>query len=318
MADPIDFGFKKPISHGTQESEPPRLIHGPNEFMHQYELKLRLIADSLEKWLEVPLLFEEYEKAPMLLLDITGPIFELGKKQIDSKRLIESVDDLDAAIGQLKSARRTLDALPRPIDELVLASSKAIDIEIEALGRARAWCKTMQGQSKGRANSRALRVAKILRAAFERYTRKPITCHQVDGTMTSEFCQALEEIYSLIGISANAFNFGRKARACPENDPELLELKEALRRQIDLESDNAIFFSEITRYYIDPSEWHHVNTNADAQDLEQMEMSQCKYLKMNVFTTMTTRSLISSHLGRNERNGGIAKLDLPGSSLGAE
>lgn len=314
MAEEYDLGFREPITQTGDGAEKTRLLHGPNEFFHNYFKTLRKLDACLEKWLGVPLLFDEQEKAASLIFDISAPIFSLSSKQVDSARLQQSVEGLDTALSNLKRARRALASLPHPLDDRTLASTQRIEDQINHLTGVRVDLITMAKDHHHRSNQRAVRIAKVLRASFERYTTKRLTSSATMGTVTSEFCQALEEVFGIIRMTANAFNYAKIALNCPANDAELLEIKKALRERFDEENDYAVFFCEITRSYIEPTEWYHVDSIAEARSFEISERSQCKSLKTNVFTTMTTRSLISLLRDPSVHSGAIAVLDLLGSS----
>lgn len=102
-------------------------------------------------------------------------------------------------------------------------------------------CLAMAKEHHHRSNQRAVQVAKVLRASFDRYTTKRLTSSATKGTVTSEFCQALEEVFGIIEMTANAFNYAKIALNCPVDDAELLEIKKALRERFDEESDYAVF-----------------------------------------------------------------------------
>lgn len=273
MAEDTDPGFRESITQPEEGGEKTRLLHGPNEFFHNYFKTLRKLDACLEKWLEVPLLFDEQEKAASLIFDITAPTFSLGAKQVDSARLQQSEEGFDTALLNLKRARRALVALPHPMDDRTLVTTQMIEAQIKHLKAVRADVTRMAEDYHHRSNQRAARVAKVVRASFERYTTKRPTSAATKGTVTSEFCQALEEVFTIIGMTANAFNYAKIAINCPTDDAELLEIKKALRERFDEENDYAVFFCEIARSYIEPTEWYHVGSNADAQSLEETEKS---------------------------------------------
>ena len=206
----------------------------------------------MEKWLEVPLIFDEQEKAASLIYDLSAPTFELSSKQVDSSSLRQSIEGIEVALEGLNRSRRALASLPKPLNDRTLGSTQAIEDQVQYLNRVRDELLAMSEEHHHRSNQRAVRVAKVLRATFERYTCKRPTSSAVKGTVTSEFCQALEEVYCIIGMTANAFNFSKIALRCPGDDPDLIQIKDALRQRFDEEADYAVTFCEITRRYSDP------------------------------------------------------------------
>lgn len=126
MASKYDRGFRRPITQLEDGIEKTRLLQGPNEFFHNYFRTLRKLDRCLEKWLEVPLIFDEQEKAASLIYDLTAPTFELSSKQVDSAKLRQSTDGLEVALANLKRSRRALASLPKPLDDRTLASTQAI------------------------------------------------------------------------------------------------------------------------------------------------------------------------------------------------
>lgn len=175
MAEDIDPGFRETITQSEEGVEKDRLLHGPNEFFHNYLKTLRNLDSCLEKWLDVPLLFDEQEKAASLIFDVTAPTFSLGAKQVDSARLQQSEEGLNTALSSLKRARLALVSLPHPLDDRTLATTQVIEDQIKHLDAVRADVVTMAQDHHHRSNQRAVRVAKALRASFERYTSK-LTC----------------------------------------------------------------------------------------------------------------------------------------------
>jgi len=120
MADNIDIGFREPTSCQTDGRKTSRVLHGPNEYLHNYFSTLREIDDCLEKWLQFPLLFAEQENVAGLIHNLFGPIFTLETKQVDSARLRNTLEGLDAAIAHLQQAKRSLENLPPPVNDRVI------------------------------------------------------------------------------------------------------------------------------------------------------------------------------------------------------
>lgn len=304
-----------------EEIDPNEDYDDPNGF-YEFEIDNIKLTQKLDRRLhdlfEVGLYYDEQDKVATLICNLEMPFYKLGPKQVDSARSKEVQEGLHQARTNLTAARLSLRSLPEPIDKLFDVLSSRLEKEIKTLRKAEAIFELQADRYSHRSNWRAVFVAKVLRAAFERYNGRRPTSSAEGNTVTSEFCIALDEVYEIIGISANAFNYGKVALACPDDDEELLRIKAALRDKFHFDKDYPEYFCEITRRYIEHEDWDRITLTAFTHGFSQMEESACRSLKTNVFTTMTMRSLISLHQDPNVPNGGTARLALPGLSLDDE
>ena len=293
----------------------------PNGFF-EFEVDNIRLTQRLDRRLhglfEVGLYHDEQDKVASLICNLEMPFYKLGRKQVASARSKEVLDGLKHAEANLTNARLALRSLPKPMDEFFDVLSSRLEKEIKTLRKAKEHFEMEARRYNHRSNWRAVFVAKVLRAAFERYNGRRPTSSAEGNTATSEFCIALEEVYEIIGVSANAFNYGKIALACPDEDEELLQIKAALRDKYHFDKDYPEYFCEITRRYVEQDDWNCMTLTAFTHDFSQMEESACRSLKTNVFTTTTMQNLISLHQEQNAPNGGTAKSDLAFLNSGVE
>lgn len=242
--------YRAPLVFHRYEKELDRVVHGPDEYTHRHQKMLYEIDNFLEEELGIDLLYGEQCKAAALIHDINGPLFSLRSKQVDSSRLRQALAGIEKAIDDLKAAHKALRTLPTPLDDLTLTQQRPIERSIASLACERDLIERQLLEFSSRSNTRALRIAKILRLVFERYTDDVPTCSAESGVPTSRYAQVLHDLYRVVDISADAFNFGKAALRVPADDPELMEARQALQTSLAEKDDYAYIYCVITRTYI--------------------------------------------------------------------
>ncbi|MEJ6393851.1 hypothetical protein V8J82_11325 [Gymnodinialimonas sp. 2305UL16-5] len=303
------------------EIDPNEEYDDPNGF-YEFEIDNIKLTQKVDQRLHdlfvVGLYHDEQDKVASLICNLEMPFYKLGRKQVDSARSKEALEGIKQARANLTAARLSLRSLPEPMDGFFDILSSRLEKDIKTLRKAEEHFKIEADRYSHRSNWRAVFVAKVLRAAFERYDGRRPTSSAEGNTATSEFCIALDEVYEIIGISANAFNFGKIALACPDDDEELLRIKTTLREKFHFDKDYPEYFCEITRRYLEQDDWNCMTLTAFTHDFSQTEESACRSLKTNVFTTTTMRNLISLHQEQNALNGGTVKSGLAFLNSGVE
>lgn len=107
--------YREPLVLHRDGKELDRVVHGPDEYTHRHQKMLYEIDNFLEEELGIDLLYGEQCKAAALIHDISGPLFSLRSKQVDSSQLRQALAGIEEAIDDLEAAHKALRTLPTPL-----------------------------------------------------------------------------------------------------------------------------------------------------------------------------------------------------------
>lgn len=209
------------------------------------------ITHCLEKWLKVPLDYDEtFLPAALMLNYFEGPVWmhadqgqEIGdirkviRETRKAKKLITSAIDLEqhgdhgASETDLERALQRMGKLPFPV---------GFWIENAACDTLQRWSELLENiymiycgyaeKREGKSGHlRARTVATVVRALFEVHSDKPISLGITEQVPEGDYGKCLQEVFSRAGIPVNFYRYAREATKLPRNDPQLKKYIDILR-----------------------------------------------------------------------------------------
>lgn len=282
----------------------------------------------LELWLGVPLFCAEDGKAATLLYnDLDGPIIHLGPRRQGKSEADNILDCLDTAAGTISGAsephesrlpplavdgvEQLLATLPFPQSLLFekgwLVNTTPADAHDFIVGVRAILAQQLAAQPRG--NARAYRTALALRAAYEHYRREPVTVGKDPSSgPVGDYCRCLSEVFELVGLQPSVVALASRARDCPESDELLRRYRAYFARPLGRVGHHSMLFAKVG--WVENMTFREKLRNLLAMKFSQLEFLQCHNICSNgrVYTTIPTRSLMSSRLAQNAHNGAIAAL----------
>jgi len=283
-----------------------------NPYRQALAEKVKQIDDVLEEYLCIPLVCaESYFGASLIYNDDEGPIWYLDRNQ-------HGKDETALAIAALKQAERVLveeetlssnATTPTDVYDLrkglvaYLASIPApgnlmfdVDLfnaprqKIHRLVSAYRGHLERQAPHQGRGNALADRTALALRAVYEHYLKKPVTCGKYTSggstVLSGVYCRCLEEIYEIINLKTETYARARRAKSCPETDRRLKFYRQCLVENSQFYADLPLLFSEVGWVY---------NMTAEQKCINSMAMNdkRLEYMLCDTKCSMETGSTMT-------------------------
>lgn len=282
----------------------------------------------LELWFGVPLFCAENGKAAALLYnDLPGPIIHLGPGRQGKSEADGILDCLDAAAGTISRATQShgdhlppqvvdgveqlLATLPFPQSLLFetgwLSVTPPLDAQDFIVSIRANLAQQLAAQPRG--NARAYRTALALRAAYEHYRREPVSVGKDPSSgPVGDYCRCLSEVFELVGLQPSVVALASRARDCPESDELLQRYRAYFARPLGPVGHHPMLFTKVG--WVENMTFREKIRNLLAMKFSQLEFLQCHNICSNgrVYTTIPTRSLMSSRLVQNAHNGAIAAL----------
>lgn len=243
-----------------QNNRPKRRVsevrHHDDEYLNLYWGKVielnACIAQSIHP--DFMFMFDEQNKAAVIIFNGLGPIFELGAGETDAGKLTKTMRALSAALKGLKISRDKLLEVPPPADLHVKGIISEKEKEIVRLSALKRFYSTQKNERTSKANERALHVALGLRCAFERYSPEKLAVSKASNHLTSPFAIALKDVFQVIGMNSDAFEPARRARNVPDDDPDYLEFKRLFAQKFEPETEFPYEWDEVSFDYIETNQ----------------------------------------------------------------
>lgn len=242
-----------------------------NPYRQAHAAKVKQIDDVLEEYLRTPLVCAEaYFGAGLIYNDDEGPIWYLDRNQHGKRETALAIAALRQAEQVLVEEEAYLVGATAPIDvydlrkrlAAYLASIPApgnlmfdVDLfnaprqKIHRLVSAYRGHLERQAPHQGSGNALADRTALSLRAVYEHYLKKPVTCGKYTsggGTVLSGvYCRCLEEIFEIINVKTEVFARAQRAKSRPETDRDLRFYRQCLAENSQFDEDLPLLFSEV-------------------------------------------------------------------------
>lgn len=242
-----------------------------NPYRQAHAEKVKLIDDILEEYLRIPLVCaESYFAASLIYNDDEGPIWYLDKSQHGKDVTKKAIDALKRAeqilhgeevwlggenlSGDVSAFRQNLAAI---LTSIPAPGNLMFDVDlfneprskIHRLVSAYRAHLEVQAPHQNRGNALADRVALALRAAYEHYLKKPVTCgkYVADGSvvLSGVFCRCLDEVYEVINLKTETYARARRAKGRPETDENLRFYRQCLIENSQFDEDQPLLFSEV-------------------------------------------------------------------------
>lgn len=221
----------------------PALRYGASNHDYIMYRTAREITSCLEKWLKVPLDYQEtYLPAALMLNPYEGPVWmhsdqgqEIGdirkvikqtrtaRKLVKQAVRLEHVGANDASDAELARALRRMKELPSPVSLWVENAACKSPTEwadllelIDVLFSE--YAKEREGKS---GHQRARTVASVVRAIFEVHSDEPITLGVTEQVPEGDFGKCVQEIFSRAGIPVNFYRYAREAQKRARDDHQL-------------------------------------------------------------------------------------------------
>ncbi|GGO59443.1 hypothetical protein [Roseovarius pacificus] len=201
------------------------------------------ITHCLEKWLKVPLDYNEtFLPAVLMLNPYAGPVWmhsdqgqEIGdirtvikqtrraKKSVKESIRLEYAGEKGASDDELARALRRMKGLPPPVSLWI--ENAACQTHLEWAGLLdhidvlfSEYAKERGGNS---GHQRARTVAIVVRALFEVHSDERITLGITEQVPEGSFGKCLQEVFSWAGIPVNFYRYAREARQLARDDHQL-------------------------------------------------------------------------------------------------
>lgn len=221
----------------------PALRHGASN--HDYIMYRAAceITSCLEKWLKVPLDYQEtYLPAALMLNPYEGPVWmhsDQGQEIGDIRKVIrqtrkaktlvkqavrlEHAGAKDASDVELARALCLMKKLPPPVSLWIDNAACESPLEwADLLGLIddlfSEYAKEREGKS---GHQRARTVAIVVRAIFEVHSDEPTTLGVTEQVPEGDFGKCVQEIFSRAGIPANFYRYAREAQKLARDDHQL-------------------------------------------------------------------------------------------------
>ncbi|WP_374292798.1 hypothetical protein [Paenirhodobacter enshiensis] len=223
--------------------EVPALIHGGKNYDYVMYRAAYEITHCLEKWLKVPLDYNQtFLPAALMLNTFEGPVWmhpdqgqEIGdirkvirearkaKQSIKESIRLDDIGEQTASVTELERALCRMKELPPPT---------SIWIENAACKTPKEWLSLLEHihtifseyakERKGKSgHQRARTVAIVVRALFEVHADKPISLGITAQVPEGDFGKCLQEVFSWAGIPVNFYRYAREARKLARDDTQL-------------------------------------------------------------------------------------------------